>query len=730
MLLGAALIAAWTAGCEHPSSQHGMSSNEPSLMSPTESHSATNRLIHEKSPYLLQHAHNPVDWYPWGDEAFAKAAREDKPVFLSIGYSTCHWCHVMERESFEDPGIAKLLNESFISIKVDREEHPDVDQLYMQAVTALTGQGGWPLTVLLTPDRQPFFGGTYFPPQRRGTMPGMTELLPAIAEAWKTRRASLLQSAEQLTSALQEEAAKQAPSGSIGAEALTSAFNHAVTSFDDTYGGFGEAPKFPRAHELSFLLHDWARMGSAQALEMVTTTLDHLARGGIRDHLGGGFHRYSTDAMWLVPHFEKMLYDQALLARAYLEAYRATRRAEYATVAREIFDYVLRDLTDPAGGFYSAEDADSEGREGAFYVWTPEELAHVLGAEDAELFARFYGVAHDGNFEQNTSILHIEQPLEVFARLKGLDASQLARRLAESRAKLLRARAQRIRPHRDDKILTSWNGLMIASLAEASTTLEEPRYLDAARRAADFLLGTLRRDGVLLRRFREGEARFPGTLEDYAFLAYGLSELYEASFEPRYLAEARDLARAMIQHFGDQEGGGFFLRATDEPTLIVRSKALYDGATPSGNSIAALVCLRLGRLTSDESLEAYGRKTLETFAQLIERAPFAYPQMLIAWDEALGPTREVVIAGDVGEARTRALLRVLQQRLLPRTVIIVRPSSAGPARQALEAIVPAARAQEPINGQPAAYVCERFVCLRPTTDPETLAAQLNRREAP
>ena len=638
-----------------------------------------NRLIHEKSPYLLQHAYNPVDWYPWGDEAFAKARTEEKPIFLSIGYSTCHWCHVMERESFENPEIAQLLNQWFVPIKVDREEHPDLDQVYMSAVMMMRGQGGWPLNVFLTPDLKPFFGGTYFPPERRWNMPGMKELLPTVAEAWEKKRGEILVSADQLTGSLREELARPVASQERAGERITldllhAAFNQAVSRFDGSNGGFGDAPKFPRSHELSFLLAYATRTGTSQARDVVTTTLDHLALGGIHDHLGGGFHRYSTDAQWLVPHFEKMLYDQALLARTYLEAYRVTKRSEYAETARGIFEYVLRDLRDPRGGFYSAEDADSEGEEGKFYVWTPQEIERVLGQTEAELFNRFYGVTPDGNFsaeggsarhnalagvrqsgvedakpvggEHGASILHIERPLEQFAALEKLDAAQLAQRLATSRTALFTARSARARPHRDDKVLTSWNGLMIASLAYGASTLNEPRYLRAAEEAAQFILTTLTKDGRLLRRYRDGEARYPGTLEDDAFFTYGLVELYEADVNPRWLVEAKRLAGAMIERFWDERAGGFFLRGKDETPLIVPSKESYDGATPSGNSIAALVLLRLGRLTADERLESFGRRTLDAFAESLERAPSGSPQMLLAVDFALGPTKEIVIAGD------------------------------------------------------------------------------------
>jgi uncharacterized protein YyaL (SSP411 family) len=680
-----------------------------------------NRLIHERSPYLQQHAYNPVEWYPWGEEAFAKASREQKPIFLSIGYSTCHWCHVMERESFEDPEVAKLLNQWFVSIKVDREEHPDVDQVYMQAVQAMTGHGGWPLTVFLTPDLKPFFGGTYFPAERRHNVPGMNEILPAVAQAWNAKREDILSSAGQLTGQLQQLATSAKP-GTVAVETLHQAFNQATTTFDPTFGGFGGAPKFPQSHALSFLLHYWARSRATQSLEIVTTTLEHLARGGIHDHLGGGFHRYSTDEQWLVPHFEKMLYDQALLARTYVEAYQVTRASHFADVARGIFDYVLRDMTHPDGAFYAAEDADSEGQEGTFYVWRPEEILEALGPEEGELVNRFYGVTAEGNFEHGTSILHIAQPLEAFAKLKDHDPVQLAHRLAGARQRLLAVRAHRVRPHRDEKILTSWNGLMIASFAYGAAALDEPRYLRAAEAAAQFLLTHLRQRQQLFRRWRDGQARYPGTLEDYAFFSDGLLELYEASLEPRYLAEAKALVLQMIERFWDEEGGGFFLRGKQEEPLIVSAKEFSDGAIPSGNSMAALALFKLGRLTADERLESYGRRLLEASAEAVNQAPLGYAQSLIAWDLALGPTREIVVAGDPEAPQTRRMLQVVHQQFLPRTVLALHGS--GKAGGAIEALIPFLKAQQPLDGKPTAYVCENYACKLPATSPEQLAQQL------
>jgi len=692
-----------------------------------------NRLIREQSPYLQQHAYNPVDWYPWGEEAFANAKQQNKPVFLSIGYSTCHWCHVMERESFEDPAIADLMNQWFINIKVDREELPDVDHVYMQAVIAMSGQGGWPLTVFLTPDLKPFFGGTYFPPTRRANLPGMNELLPAVANAWQTKREEIVRSASDLAALLRQQMIPSEPLGAITMETLHAAFNQAAVAFDPTFGGFGRAPKFPQGHAVSFLLHYWARTGTAQALEMAVTTLNHLARGGIRDHLGGGFHRYSTDATWLVPHFEKMLYDQALIARAFLEAYQVTRHESFAEVANELFEYVLRDMTDSQGAFYTAEDADSEGEEGKFYVWRPDEIVRVLGQEDGEFFSRFYGVTPTGNFSieggpHDTTILAIGQPLEDFAKLKGYEPTHLAQRLGAARATLLEARRQRIRPHRDDKILTSWNGLMIASLAYGGAVLDAPRYVEAAEASARFLLTHLQQHGQLLRRYRNGEALYPGTLEDYAFFSHGLLELYEATLDPRWLVEAKRLVEEMIRRFWDDEGGGFFFRDKADEPLIVQPKELSDGATPSGNSIAALVLLKLGRLTADQTLESYGRRLLEGWSQTVHRAPFASPQLLIAWDFALGPTQEIVIAGDAADPTTRAMLQVVHQRWLPRTVLAFHDGAQ--AGQRAEALIPYLKAQRPLDGQPTAYVCQNYICNLPVRRVEELVALLEQGPRP
>src|SRR5262245_14632973 len=618
----------------------------------------TNRLANEKSPYLLQHAHNPVDWYPWGSEAFDRAKRENKPIFLSIGYSTCHWCHVMERESFENEEVAKVLNKLFVCIKVDREERPDIDQIYMTAVMRLTGNGGWPMTVFLTPDLKPFYGGTYYPPEDRGGRPGLPRLAETIADAWANKHEDVLTSARLLSADLAPD-----PKGSEGGavptvELLKTTDAQLARAFDTEHGGFGGAPKFPRSHVLSLMLRIWKRTGDPGTLARVEKTLHEMDKGGIHDHLGGGFHRYSVDDRWLVSHFEKMLYDQAILARTYLEAYRVTKRPAYAATARDIFEYVLRDMRAPEGGFYSAEDADSEGEEGKFYVWTPADLEKALGEEDAALFARTYGVTEAGNFEHGWSILHLDPDAKPAA-------PEIEARLAKARSTLLAVRSKRVRPHLDDKVLTDWNGLMIGALAEGASTLGEPRYAEAAAKAADFILTAMRKNGRLLHTWRQGEAKIPGFLEDHAFLGNGLVDLYEATFDPRWLKEARGLATA-LEGFRDTAGGGWFLTSGTHEKLLARPKELYDGAIMSGSSMATLFLLRLGHLTASPALEEEGRKALARFGSELSARPTAYTQMLIALDFHLGPVQEIVVAGESGDRGTRALLGGVRRGLVSR----------------------------------------------------------------
>ena len=684
---------------------------------------AVNRLAKEKSPYLLQHARNPVDWYPWSQEAFQKAKKESKMIFLSIGYSTCHWCHVMEQESFENGEIAALLNQHFVSIKVDREERPDIDQVYMTAIQAMTGSGGWPLTVFLTPDGRPITGGTYFPPEDMRGRVGMKTLLPRLAGLWKEKRSEMEEAGVQLASLLQAQVPPQGRSLILSEEIFTLAHGQFASHFDSVYGGFGKAPKFPRTHDLSFLLRYWKRTGGAHELEMVKVTLDHMARGGIYDHLGGGFHRYSTDEYWLMPHFEKMLYDQALLAQAYLEAYQATRIQEYADVARDIFKYVLRDMTAPEGGFYSAEDADSEGEEGKFYVWRPEEIQAVLGREEGKLFSEFYGVTDTGNFEHAASILHITQPLREFAKQKGIPAVELARKLTEARQKLFEARRKRIPPHKDDKILTAWNGLMISALALGAQVLEEPFYAERAGRAAAFILTHLQRNGRLLRRFREGEGAVPAFQDDYAFFALGLLDLYEATFEIRWFEEAKRLATDMVRLFWDEKEGGFFYTAPDSEKLIARMKEYDDGALPSGNSIAALLLLRLSHMTGERSWRERGEKIFYSNAESLEKYPMGYPQLLIGIDFALGPTREIVLAGSQGSKDFQDYLHLLRGRFEPRKIVLHHPQDKTAAR--IENLAGFIKNQPPQQGRTTVYVCQNQTCKWPATTLQELERALS-----
>ncbi len=680
-----------------------------------------NRLLQEKSPYLLQHAYNPVDWYPWGEEAFWKAKREEKPVFISIGYTTCYWCNVIEKESYENSEVAELLNRGFVAIKVDREERPDLDSIYMDAVTAMTGQGGWPMSVFLTPEGKPFWGGTYFPPEDYYGRPGFKHVLGLIADGWKNRREEILKSSAEMTEALGRDKLT-GESGALSEATIKDAVGEFEGRYEETYGGFGRAPKFPSSHNLSFLLRAWARTRKASALEMVEHTLGHMARGGMHDQIGGGFHRYSTDEQWLVPHFEKMLYDQALLARTYLEAYQATGKAEYADVARGVLEYVLRDMTDARGGFYSAEDAGEVGKEGEFYVWRPAEVKAVLGEEEVKLFSRFYDVTESGNFEHGASILHAAQPLEAFAKMEGLPAEEVGGRLAAASEKMLAARSLRKRPHRDDKVLTDWNGLAIGAFALAAQVLDENRYRQAGKRAADFILAELVRKGQLLHRYRDGEAAIPGYLDDYAFLAWGLMDLYGATFEVRYLAEAQRLAREMVRLFWDTERGGFYMSGSHNEQLVARSKEGHDGAVPSGNAVAALVLEQLGQLTMDRELKGYADKVFEAFSGQISRVPAGFPQMLAAFDFALGPSQEIVIAGEPGAAETRAMLEAVRRRFLPRALVVLRPGLDAP--RDLRDLVPFVKDQKPIGGKTTAYVCKNYTCNLPTSDLQQLLSLL------
>jgi uncharacterized protein YyaL (SSP411 family) len=695
--------------------------------SAAEEHS--NRLIHEKSPYLLQHAYNPVDWYPWGLEAFEKARRENKPVFLSIGYSTCHWCHVMERESFEDFEVARLMNEAFVSIKVDREERPDIDGIYMNVCQMLTGSGGWPLTIIMTPDKKPFFAGTYIPKDNRFGRLGMLTLVPRIQHAWAAQHDEILHSAEQIVAGLQNLSA-DASGDSLGDSALKNAYQQLASRYDETHGGFGNAPKFPTPHNLSFLLRYWKRSGDPRALDMVEKTLQAMRQGGIYDHLGFGFHRYSTDGEWLVPHFEKMLYDQALLVIAYTEAFQATGKTEYQKTAREILTYVLRDMTSPGGGFYSAEDADSEGKEGKSYVWALDEIRQVLGSKDSDLVIGVFNVTAGGNFSEHgmestgENILHRTESFDQLARKIGMTEPELEERLEAARQELFAYREKRPHPHKDDKILTDWNGLMIAAFAKAAQSFDEPTYAEAARHAAEFIQKGLRGpQGRLLHRYRDGQAAVPAHLDDYAFLIWGMIELYETSFDVKDLQAALDLNREVIQHFWDDKRGGFYFTGDDAEDLLVRQKEIYDGAVPSGNSVQMLNLLRLGRMTGNADFEEKAAQIGRAFSKTAAQAPSAFTQLMVGLDFAVGPSYEVVIAGDARAADTRGMLRALRTPFVPNKVVLLRPNEE-PAPE-ITRLAEFTRYQSSLQGKATAYVCLNFRCRLPTTEISQMMKSLN-----
>ena len=680
-----------------------------------------NRLVFEKSPYLLQHAGNPVDWYPWGEEAFLKAKKEDKPIFLSIGYSTCHWCHVMEHESFEDPQIAALMNEAFVCIKVDREERPDIDQIYMSVCQAMTGSGGWPLTIVMTPDKRPFFAGTYFPKQSRYQRIGMMELIPRISELWKNQRRKLLESADQVVNSLIQNSSTEA-GDELKESILNEAYHQLNSRFDDTHGGFGSAPKFPSPHNFTFLLRYWQRTGENHALKMAEKTLHEMRLGGIFDHVGFGFHRYSTDSYWLLPHFEKMLYDQAMLAMAFVETFQATSKEEYAQTAHEIFTYVLRDMTSPEGGFYSAEDADSEGEEGLFYLWTPEEFRELLGNKDGDLFIKLFNMEAGGNFvEQSTgkrtglSILHLKKSLVELAEEHNLSEDELNTRWEKARQKMFKFRETRIHPFKDDKILTDWNGLMIAALAKGAAVLDEPKYAQVAGKAVDFIWKKLRdKEGQLLKRYRRGEAGLPAHIDDYAFMVWGLLELYEATFEVEYLQKALDLNDRMLKYFWDDQNGGLFFTADSLSDLLVRNKEIYDGAVPSGNSVAALNLLRIGRFTANPDFEEKAVAIGRAFSQQISQVPMGHTQLMSAMNFAFGPSYEVVIAGKSRADDTKAMLKTLQRNYFPNKVTLFRPIEK--TAPSIVEIAKFTEFQTGIDGKATAYVCKNYACNAPTTD--------------
>ena len=710
----------------------------------------TNRLAHEKSPYLLQHAHNPVDWYPWGEEAFAKAHRENKPIFLSVGYSTCHWCHVMAHESFENEEVAAIMNREFVNIKVDREERPDVDRVYMTFVQATTGGGGWPMSVWLTPDLKPFVGGTYFPPQDRYGQPGFKKVLERIATAWKENHDNIVEQGGKIVAALQESQSAAPTQGEIDAATLEAAYRQIDRSYDPKEGGFGNAPKFPRPVTLNFLTRSYARDPKSEsgkhALEMALFTLRKMAAGGMHDHIGGGFHRYSVDRYWHVPHFEKMLYDQAQLAVAYLDAFQITRDTQYEAIARDTLDYVARDMTSKEGGFFSAEDADSpvvagigdpghrKTAEGAFYIWTKKEIDAALG-DAAEIFDFHYGVQAHGNAPEGSdphdefrgkNILierhTIAETAEHFRKTK----EEIAKALAQGREKLFAIRAQRPRPHLDDKIIAAWNGLMISAYSRAAQALDDPPYLEIATRAAKFLQANLYDSSrkILYRNYREGRSDIGGFGDDYAFVIQALLDLYEASFDIEWLKFAMELQDTQDRLFFDDENGGYFSTSGKDQSVFLRMKDDNDGAEPAASSVAALNLLRLSQFRDDKQMAERARKTIDAFAATLSHFPSAMPQMLVALDFSLSKPRQIVIAGKKGAPETKVLLNEVHRHFLPKTILLL--ADGAEAQKYLGEKNEAIRAMSLVEGKPAAYVCENFTCKAPVTEPTALRDLLSR----
>jgi uncharacterized protein YyaL (SSP411 family) len=690
-----------------------------------------NRLFYEKSPYLRQHAYNPVDWYPWGKEAFERAREEDKPIFLSVGYSTCHWCHVMERESFENEQIAAVLNQDFVSIKVDREERPDVDRIYMTALQAMGQNGGWPMSMFLTPELKPFYGGTYFPPESRYGRAGFLDVLHRIHDVWEKENVKVLESANTITSFLEEVSAGTAPAGVPGVAALDHCFRGFTETYDSVFGGFGGGPKFPRPSVFNFLLRYYRRTGNPGALEMTEKSLQNMSLGGIYDHIGGGFHRYSVDGEWRVPHFEKMLYDQAQLLNAYVDLYQVVHHPYYAAIIGETAEYLLRDLSSPQGGFYSAEDADSprpkspeENGEGAFYIWSRSEVMEILGP-DGELFCMYYGIREEGNALVDPqheftgeNILYVAQSPIHTSRAEKTELDSLRARLAQGRSRLLAVRSARPRPHRDDKVITSWNGLIIGALARAATVLRKPEYMQGATRAADFVWKELYdpKEKILLRRYRDGESRFEGQLVDYAYLTQGFLDLYEASFDARWLLRAIQLTHRQIDLFWDGAHGGFFETSGNDPSVLFRMKERYDGAEPSGNSVALVNLLRLAHLMDDQELLDLAQKTLSAFGTTLEKQPVAMPNMAAALDLFHTSPLQIVVAGRRQDRKTEAILAQIGGRYLPNRVVLF--LDGGEDEQRLKSKIPWIADYGMIEDQPTAYVCQNYVCDLPTSSPQ------------
>ena len=687
-----------------------------------------NRLADSQSPYLLQHASNPVDWYPWGDEAFEKAKEENKPIFLSIGYSTCHWCHVMEHESFEDSTVAAQMNEYFVSIKVDREEMPEVDHLYMSVCQAMTGRGGWPLTIVMTPDKEPFFAGTYFPKQGRGQRPGMLQIIPSLANAWSLKQTEIRGSINKIKDYLVQ-INTSVPGDEWDETMIKEAFTQYASRFDPDYGGFGRAPKFPSPHNLILLLRYSKLYDDPTALKMVETTLHYMRLGGVFDHIGLGFHRYSTDKRWFLPHFEKMLYDQAMLSMAYLEAYQLTGNEKYAQVAREIFTYVLRDMTHKEGGFYSAEDADSEGEEGVFYIWSKEELIEILGPEDGSRMAKIFGFSDNGNFRDEASgkstgnnIPYLPRNKDELAKKSGMSLDEFDGFVEMSRQQLFDVREKRIHPLKDDKILTDWNGLMIAALALGGQVLDEPDYITAAERAAGFVEKNLRdKKGRLMKRYRLGKAGLSPHLDDYSFMVWGLLNLYEATFDTEYLARAIEFTDIMNKDFSD-ENGGFFIGSKDAEKLMVRAKDSYDGAIPSGNSVAVMNLFRLSKITGSTQWVDLADKALKAFTKQAKNSPTGFAHMLTGFMFDLKDPKELVIVADGKTPETQELIQQIRGNYSPNKVVLFKDMS---DPDPLTDIASWTKAHSMMDGKPTFYVCENFSCKRPTTNIKTVLNYLN-----
>ncbi|GAB4317471.1 MAG: thioredoxin domain-containing protein [Methanobacteriaceae archaeon] len=688
----------------------------------------TNKLIEEKSPYLLQHAHNPVNWYPWGKEAFEKAKKDNKPIFLSIGYSTCHWCHVMAHESFEDPEVGQLMNDTFVSIKVDREERPDIDNIYMTVCQLIAGTGGWPLSIIMTPDKKPFFAGTYIPKDTKYGRTGLKDITLNIKELWSKNPEEAHKSAEKILSTL-ENIARTVPSDQLDESVLKKAYSMFQESFDENYGGFGMIQKFPSPHNLMFLLRYYKRFNDKKALEMVEKTLSSMRNGGIYDQVGYGFHRYSVDPQWLVPHFEKMLYDQALIAMAYIEAFQITQNPIYKRTAQEIFTYVLRDMKSPQGGFYSAEDADSEGIEGKYYLWTKNEFDEILGS-DAELMSRIYNVRNEGNFKEESTqmktgqnILHLKQPIPKIAEKIGISSDELEQKLQEAQQKLLKVRRGRIPPHKDDKILVDWNGLMIAALSKGAQVFNSDEYRQAAEKAANFILEKMLEDGKLIHRYRDGESYGIGNLDDYAFFIWGLLELFETTFNPKYLIVALDLNETVIKHFYDPENGGFYFTSDHAERILIRKKESYDSAIPAGNSVQILNLLKLAVITEKLEYVDFAVSSEKAFAKKVKRSPTAHTQLLIALDFKLGPAYEIVVAGSNKSEETWIILETIYANFIPNKVLIMRDE--GKLLNELKRLSETLKSKKPLNNKPTVYICTEGVCKKPTNDINQVKELLN-----